>query len=285
MPAPETLGGVLLAATRCLEATSDTPRLDAELLLAHALDLTRGQLVARLDHPANDAGARLAPLLQRRLDHEPIPYILGSWEFFSVELITRAPVLVPRPETEHLVEVALAHLAGRSHPRVLDLCTGSGCVALAIALNQPRASVDAVDIQPHAIALARENVAHHGATVQIHAGDLFQALPTGSGPYDVIVSNPPYIAVHEYADLSETIRRHEDPVALVSGDDGLDCVRRILLEASDWLRPDGLLALEIGDTQAPMLTPIAQRLGWRDIWYVQDLAGHDRIFTAKPPEA
>jgi len=279
---PPTLHTLLQTATQRLAAASDSPRLDAELLLAEVLGTSRGRLLARLgEAPPADAAERLDALLLRRLDHEPIAYILGTWEFFSLEIITRAPVLVPRPETEHLVEAALAHLQGRTAPRVLDLCTGTGCVAIAIAKNHPGSQVDAVDLQPHAISLARENVARHNASVTVHDGDLFAALPPGSGPNHVIVSNPPYIADAEYADLSETIRKHEDPVALLSGHDGLDCVRRILADAPHWLAPGGLLALEIGDTQSEPLQVIAEQMGWREVRYIQDLAGHPRIFTAK----
>lgn len=284
VPPPQSLAALLHSATQRLAVASESPRLDAELLLAAVLRSSRGSLLARLEESAADVVEQFEPLIQRRLDHEPIAYILGTWEFFSLEFITRAPVLVPRPETEHLVEAALAHLQGHAVARVLDLCTGTGCVAITIAQNHPGTHVDAVDLQPHAFTLARENVARHHAAVTVHDGDLFAALPTGSGPYDVIVSNPPYIADAEYADLSETIRKHEDPVALLAGHDGLDCVRRILADAPHWLAPGGLLALEIGDTQSEQLRPIAEQLGWCDVRYIHDLADHPRIFTAKRDE-
>lgn len=278
-PAPQTLGALLAAAAQRLDAVTDTPRLDAELLLAHALGTTRARLLTRLPDAVRVPG--LDALLARRLDHEPIAYITGAWEFFSLDFLTRAPVLVPRPETEHLVETALRHLGARPASRVLDLCTGTGCVAISIAKNCPGACVDAVDLQPHAIALARENTARHSANVAVFQGDLFAALADPSVKYDVIVSNPPYISPEEYAQLPPVILKHEDPVALLAGDQGLDIVRRILLEAPAWLAPGGLLALEIGDTQAGAARALAQDTGWRDIAFVHDLAGHARIFTAR----
>lgn len=273
-----TITAILSEAARRLADVTETPRLDAELLLAHALGYSRAQLLARggeiVESPAFDEA------LARRLNHEPIAYITGHWEFFSIDFLSRAPVLVPRPETEHLVEAALVHIAGRPGARVLDLCTGTGCVAIAISLNARGATVDAVDLQPHAVALARENVARLGAGGRVFEGDLFAALPGGSGPYDVIVSNPPYIADGEYAELPEVIRRHEDPVALLAGADGLDIVRRILRDGLEHVVPGGLLAMELGETQAPTVGALATSMGWREIGVIRDLAGHERVVTA-----
>ena len=218
--------------------------------------------------------------LARRLDHEPIPYILGTWEFFSLEFLCRAPVLVPRPETEHLVEAAIAHLAGKTAPRVLDLCTGTGCVAISIAKNCPGATVTAVDLQPHAIALAKENSARNAANVSVLRGDLFAALPAGDAPFNAIVSNPPYISRAEYATLSPIILKHEDPIALLAGADGLDIIDRLLREAHGWLVPGGLLAIEIGETQSEVVTAKCRCDKWGNVSVLPDLAGHPRIFTA-----
>lgn len=274
-----TIAAILGEAARRLAGVTETPRLDAELLLAHVLGYSRAQLMARGGEPVESPA--FGEALARRLNHEPIAYITGHWEFFSIDFLSRAPVLVPRPETEHLVEAALAHLAGRPGARVLDLCTGTGCVAIAIARNVAGATVDAVDIQPHAVTLARENVERLGVAVSVYEGDLFSALPGGSGPYDVIVSNPPYIADAEYADLPEVIRRHEDPVALLAGADGLDVVRRILRDGLDYVVPGGLLAMELGETQAGAVGEIASELGWHEIGVIRDLGGHERVVTAR----
>jgi len=263
--------------TSRLAATSETPRLDAELLLAHALGCTRSRLLARLHEPSAPRDL-LEPLVARRLNHEPIAYILGVWEFFSLEFAVRAPVLVPRPETEHLVEAALRHMAG-GPARVLDLCTGSGCVAVSLAKNAPGATVTAVDIAQHAAALARENAQRHAATVEVYVGDLFDALPPDSAPFDVIVSNPPYVAAGAWPTLSPVITRHEDPGALLAGDDGLDLIRRIVDTAPRHLRPGGLLALEMGEEQAAAVGGLLAAAGFVDIRVHRDLAGHDRIAT------
>lgn len=246
--------------------------------MAHAMGIDRAALLTRLrDTCADDA---FPAMLARRLNDEPIAYILGEWEFFSLPFLCRAPVLVPRPETEHLVEAALEHLAGKSSARVLDLCTGTGCVAISIARNLPGAEVVAVDVQPHAVELARANAARLGAAVQVLHGDLFQALPPQGESFDAIVSNPPYISEAEYGSLPKVILKHEDPVALLAGRDGLHVVRRILAEAGRWLAPQGLLAMEIGDTQADAVLALAGSLGWNKLGVRRDLAGHARIVVA-----
>lgn len=274
----ERVSGLLRAAAARLAAVSDSPRLDAELLLAHAAGISRTQLLARSSEPLE--APQFESLLARRLNHEPIPYITGECEFFSLAFWCRAPVLVPRPETEHLVEAALRHLAGRETPSVLDLCTGTGCVAISIACNARCVRVDAVDRQRHAVDLARENAARLKADVRVWEGDLFAALPDASARYDVIVSNPPYVSVREFQDLSPIIRKHEDPVALVAGESGMDLIERILAGAAPWLKPGGLLALEMGETQAPLATEAAERHGWRVEGILHDLAGHPRVLTA-----
>lgn len=243
------------------------------------MGIGRSELLSRIHTDVQVPG--YSELITRRLNHEPIAYILGDWEFFSLEFLCRAPVLVPRPETEHLVEVALEHLCGRSSLRVLDLCTGTGCVAVSIAKNCLGASVTAVDIQPHAVALAKENVARHDAKVQVLQGNLFDALPRDAGPFDAIVSNPPYISPPEYALLSPIIQKHEDPVALLAGEDGLEIVWKILAGAGEWLAPGGVLAFEIGDTQWPAVSAQARGDLWGDVSVRHDLAGHPRIVVAR----
>lgn len=271
-----TVAETLRDAETRLAQTSDSPRLDAELLLAHALGTTRGQLFMRRNDlvESKDFEAYLA----RRLAGEPVAYILGTWEFFSIELETQAPILVPRPETEHLVEAVLEFI-GDGPARVLDLCTGTGCVAIAIAMHAPAAQVDAVDLNQAAVVLARRNVARHGLgnRVRILEGDLSAALPQDEPEYDAVCANPPYVAEGEWKGLSETIRNYEDPHALVSGPEGLDCIRRIVDKAPKHLRAGGLLALEMGQGQAENVQDFLETAGFDSIRIVKDLAGIPRI--------
>ncbi len=271
-----TVAETLQRAEQRLAAVSETPRLDAELLLMHALGRTRGGLLSRLSEAVETVEFEF--LLARRAAGEPIAHILGTWEFFSLEIEVEPPVLVPRPETEHLVE-AVIEFIGAGPARVLELCTGTGCVAVAIAKNAPGTRVLATDREPHYVELARRNVTRHGLGERVHvaAGDLFAAVPAGEPPFDVICANPPYVAAGDWAGLSETIRRYEDPGALISGEDGLDCVRRIVAGAGDHLGPGGLLAMEIGQGQAGAVRNIMEAAGYAKVRFGRDLAGIDRI--------
>ena len=274
-----TLAGLLVEATAQLSAVTQTPRLDAEILLAHALRLSRAQLLARTQEPAEVGN--FTQLLARRQSHEPIAYIIGRWEFFSLDFAVRAPMLVPRPETEHLVEFALENLPSDRPARVLDLGTGSGCVAIAIAHNAPSTSVCATDINPQAIALATENAHDLGVNVDFHQGDLFAALDHNAAPFDLIVSNPPYVEEAQWATLDPTIRLYEDAGALLGGTDGLDIIRRIVGMASQHLAADGYLALEIGEKQFAPLKRLLEEEGYAEIGFRLDLADIQRIVVAK----
>ncbi len=280
MDAP--LGDILRDAARQLAAVSESPRLDAELLLAHALVVTRSSLLSRLGDTVSCAA--FPPLLARRMAHEPVAYILGTQEFFSLTFIVRPPMLIPRPETEHLVEAALAHLANRPGgappARILDLCTGTGCVAVTLARHAPNAEVTATDLNPDAAALARENAALNNAPLRVLEGDLFAALPPNEPPFDVVLANPPYVETTEWDGLMPDIRLYEDPAALLAGKDGLDLVRRMIAAAPAHLVTGGLLALEIGETQYPAVAALLAAHGFGDIRAVKDLAGMDRIAVA-----
>jgi len=284
-PVP-TLAEIIRRATQTLTPITETPRLDAELLLAHAMRLTRAQLLARL-RDARPAPPEFDTFLHRRLNHEPIAYITGTWEFFSLEFSVRPPILVPRPETEHLVETALEFLnaqpPSQSPRRALDLCTGTGCVAIAIAKNAPQCRITATDINPGAIALATENAQRHHADVAFHQGDLFQALPPGTPCFGLITANPPYVEDGEWPALSPVIRLHEDSRALLAGPDGLDIIRRIIHTAPQHLAPGGLLALEMGETQAEPITALLASHGYTGIRVLQDLARLPRIIHAIRP--
>lgn len=273
-PVP-TVAGRLAAASESLSRVSDTPRLDAELLLAAALGSTRAQLLARLrdcvEAPGFDA------LLERRLCYEPLAYILGHWEFFSLEFVVKPPLLVPRPETEHLVEAVLAHIGGRD-ARVLEIGTGTGCVAVSVAHGARRAAVVATDINPLALEVAGENAARHGVSgrVTLRGGSLFE--PVGEAEcFDAVCSNPPYVEDGEWPELPPVIRLHEDPRALLGGPDGLDIVRAIAEGARGHLTPGGLLAMEIGMGQHEAVGRVLAGLGYLDVRFIRDLAGIERI--------
>ena len=316
-----TLAQRLSDAARALASVSETPRLDAEILLAHALEIPRAHLLARLRETAEVPG--FDAFVERRLAYEPMAYILGVWEFFSLEFAVRPPVLVPRPETEGLVETALEHIerfhaaatqglssrvreqglslsccGGPTNPdpalpiRVLDLGTGSGCIAIAIARNVPHCEVTATDVSAAALELARENAARLGAAITFRQGDLFAALDRDcpresasrdcpcSAPFDVIVSNPPYVEEEDWPRLSPVIRVHEDPRALLAGPDGLAFLSRIIAEAPRYLRPGGLLALEMGEKHWPAVRALLLERGFSDITCRNDLAGIPRIACA-----
>lgn len=259
-----------------LRAVTETPEFEAGLLARHAWGWSRARLVLDAREPADTAS--LEPLIRRRLAAEPIAYILGRWEFFSIDLAVEPPLLVPRPETEHLVEAAIEHI-GRRPARVLDLCTGTGCVAIAIARNAPVSGIVATDIHPVALRVAASNAAEYGIPLEVRPGDLYAALADGAGPFDVIVSNPPYVAEATWDTLAPDIRNFEDRGALLSGPDGLDCIRRIVRDAPLWLSPGGMLAVEIGEEQAAAARALFAERGFQDVSIRQDLAGHDRVIT------
>ena len=275
-------GDLLLQAAAQLSPRTDSPHLDAELLMAHALGVSRAGLLARL-RETGPVGA-FPEYLARRLAHEPVAYILGHREFYSLDFIVRPPVLIPRPETEHLVETGLAFAkeAGR-RLRILDLCTGSGCVAVTLAHELPGSTVTAVDIAPVAAALARENAARARVPVRVLEGDLFDALPADEPAFDLITANPPYVEAAEWDTLAPDITRYEDPGALLSGEDGLDCVRRIVRQAPAHLVKGGMLAMEIGEKQYEAVAALFLQAGFENVACVPDLAGIRRIILGRWP--
>lgn len=264
-------------AVQLLAEVSDTPRADAEFMMAHLLKVPRSKLPLCFDDEFDAPEFQI--FVERRLACEPVPYILGEWEFFSLPIKTRAPVLVPRPETEHLVEVVLHWAQDNTAPRILDLCTGSGCVALALAMNLRHASVTATDVSDDALTLAAENINFHklDQRVALRKGDLFDAIGDKRVEFDVICANPPYVEDGEFPGLSPTIRLYEDPCALVAGDDGLDVIRRIVEEAPKFLAKGGLLALEIGERQYDAVAALMDASGFRNVRAQNDLAGIRRV--------
>ena len=260
------------------EAGVPSPRVDAELLVADVLGLSRSELYVSDRALGEGELARLRELVGRRRAREPLAYVLGEWGFRRLVLAVDGRALVPRPETEVVVERCLDHLRGLEAPRVLDVGTGSGAIALAIADEHPGASVLAVDRSEDALALARENVERTGLAgrVELRHGDLLAGL---EGPFDLVVSNPPYVPPEDYAELQPEIRLYE-PYEAVVGD---HVWTRIARAAIDVLSPGGHLVLECGDGQAGEVAEGLAALGYDGVLCTPDLAGRDRAVEGHRP--
>lgn len=279
-----TIGAVLGEAARRLERAGEAPRLEAEILLAHALDRPRAWLLAH-GREALDARAaeRFQRLLEARLDGQPIAYLIGSREFWSRRFRVTPAVLIPRPETEHLVEAALEKLdAGQRDGgvcRVADLGTGSGVVAVTLGLERPRWRILAIDIDVDALAVARDNALRLGAAnVEFRQADWLAGLDGES--FDLIASNPPYIAADD-PHLGMGDARFEPRRALAANDNGLADLRAIAAQARAHLRAGGWLALEHGYDQAAAVAGLLSEYGYAAIENRTDLAGHVRITLGK----
>lgn len=260
---------------------SPTPALDARLLLAHALGRDHAYLVAHDDEALTTAqAAAYAGLLARAAAGEPIPYLLGHAPFFGLDLAVSPAVLIPRPETEQLVEMAIAWGRNRGPLRAVDVGTGSGCIAVTLARGLPAAAVAAVDVSAAALAVAAANVAQHApGRVALARGDLLAAIAPG---LDLIAANLPYVARSEWTALPDGVKSYEPALALDGGIDGLDIIRALLPQAAARLRPGGLLLLEIGWQQGPAALALAQAyLPAASVALRPDFAGHDRFVAAQ----
>lgn len=258
----------------------DAPRLTAELLLARALSCDRVRLYLDFDKPLGAPElAAFRELVRRRAEGEPTAWLTGRREFLRHAFGCDARALVPRPETELLAEAAIQALPEGG--RLLDLCTGTGCIALSAALARPAATVVATDLSPEALALAAENAAALGARVELLRGDLFAPLPAGVR-FDVLVSNPPYVPSGELAGLSREVRR-EPRLALDGGPDGLALLRRIVAGARQWLLPGGLLLLEMHERHGEPLAALCREAGLPEPVVRKDLAGLPRWVEARAP--
>lgn len=263
-------------------------RLDAEVLLAHALGLSRMDLYTGhgrpLDGPERD---RFRDFVKRRSRREPVAYITGEKEFFSLPFAVSPAVLVPRPETEHLVEWALELIEGLERPRVLDIGTGSGNIAVTIAVRSPNALVDAIDQSAAALAVAATNAARHGVAdrVRLVESDLFAAL--GGRRYDLIASNPPYVREEELDGLAPEVRVHEPARALLDTftppGDGLGFYRAIIATAAAHLLPGGRVIVETGEGQAAPVAAIFAHHGFTDVDVRRDYARIERVVAARGP--
>jgi release factor glutamine methyltransferase len=260
------------------------PRADAEILLAHSLGLRRIDLYVQYDKPLTDVElARFRKLVRRRGRREPVAYITGEKEFWSLPLKVAPEVLIPRPETECLVEEALAVLSkkeGSGPGRILDLGTGSGAIILALAAERPHDVLVAVDRSASALAIARENAERNqmASRIRFLNGDWFEPLGSEEEAFDLIVSNPPYIRRKELEHLQPEIRRFEPVSALDGGLDGVDCLSHIILAAPRYLRPSGCLLLEIGHDQNSLLEAVARQAGcYEEALFLKDYSGLDRV--------
>ncbi len=288
LDAPQTVGAVLQAATALLsQAGISTAQLDAEVLLACACDVGRAALYARWRDPVPElAFHRFTSMLRRRGQRDPLQYIIGHQEFWSLDFTVTSDVLIPRPETELLVELTLRKLSqpsesgARVSARICDLGTGSGCIAVALARELPSAEVYALDISAAALAVARMNAHRHGvdARVQLILSDGFSALR--GCRFDAIVCNPPYVRSSDLANAQPELR-WEPRQALDGGASGVAVIERIVAEARGWLNDGGWLLMEIGAEQGLEAERLAQAAQFGTVAVVPDYAGLPRVLTAR----
>jgi len=280
----KTTGELLRQGTKLLaQAGVENPRRNAELLLSHLLDADLTQLMFRSrDRLSEETTAEYDQLVQRRASREPLQYIVGTTGFMGLSFLVSPAVLIPRPETEVLVEHAVSFLrhSGRVQSNVLDAGTGSGNIALSLAHLVPGAHVTAIDISETALALARENQTKLGITgVHFQVADLSEF--SGGAGYDLIVSNPPYVSIDDFQELEPEIRVHEPTIATTDGGDGLCIIRTLLDRSSDLLKPGGAMLIEIGYGQANEAIRYARSAGLVQAVVHPDLAGIPRVLSVR----
>ena len=266
----------------------DAPRLSAELLLSNVLGLKRIELYTQYNRMVEQEHlARLRELVKRAGQHEPVAYLVGRAEFYSIEFEVTPDCLIPRPETELLVQRSIELLRLRAGPhQVCDLCTGCGVIAVAIAKNVPDAKVIATDLSEAALGVAAKNVRKYGLDdrVELLRGDLYEPLipQLDMAPFDLIVCNPPYVSAAEYEKLEKNVKDYEPRTALYGGEDGLELYRRIAEQVGRFLDSDGALLLEIGHEQGSAVRALLEQTGLFEIIKVdKDLSSHDRIVMAQ----
>ena len=273
----------LQQASQQLVGSSDSPRLDAELLLAHCLQRKRSYLYTWPEHcltePVKQA---FVELIRQRQQGQPIAYLSGYREFWGRDFQVSPATLIPRPDTERLIDIALSKIPLRQAYRVLDLGTGSGAIAITLAKERPQANIIAVDCSGSALEIAQANVLNHQANnVQLYRSNWFSAL-RAQDAFQIIVSNPPYVSTTD-PHLQQGDVRHEPQSALVAGEDGLDHIRHLINRAPDHLETDGWLLLEHGYDQRKKIACLLQQAGYRQIQCQQDMAGHDRVSLGQCP--
>lgn len=276
------------AALQLSESGITTARLDAEALLAHVLKKNRAWIITHGDENLAGVNSELfESAIERRTRREPIQYIFGSQEFWGLDFTVTPAVLIPRPETEFIIEAALATRENRTSPvRIIDLCTGSGCVAVSLAKEFPFARIFATDKSAQALAVANVNADRHGVSdrVRFFEGDLFEPLGRSDAPgqTDLVVSNPPYVRAGELDTLQPEVRDFEPEMALIAGQEGTEFAARIIETAPKYLRKNGALIMEMGLGQTEALRGLAGKTGAYSFPEVlKDLAGIERVFVAR----
>jgi release factor glutamine methyltransferase len=280
-----TVGSLLDWTARFLaDKGSESPRLDTEVLLAHALEWRRIELYTRYNEvPTEEARGRFRELIRRRIEGCPVAYLVGRKEFFALPLEVGPAVLIPRPESEFVVMECLRLAKGVPQPRVLDIGTGSGNIAVAVAQQNPEAEVTAIDVSPEALEVAGRNAERHGvnARVRFLEGDLFSAL-SEEEPFDFVLSNPPYIAHEDLQGLPYGVRDYEPHLALDGGPGGFVVFDRLVSEARNYLQTGGYLIVEIGAPQEEHgRRCIASLGGYQLAETIHDYSGHPRVLQAR----
>jgi release factor glutamine methyltransferase len=260
--------------------------MDAEALLQHALSVNKAWLLTHGSDPiAEESAGRYTEFVQRRSLGEPIQYITGEMEFYGLPFRVTSDVLIPRPETEHLVEHAIKLAADFAQPRIVDVGTGSGAIAVALAKHLPDARITTIDLSEKALAIARENATRNSVNERMRflAGDLLG--PVAGEQFDLVVSNPPYVPEADRASLSVEVRDYEPGLALFAGEDGLNIYRRLIPAAFDVLAPGGYVLLEIGYGQAEGVRAQLAGTGFEGIQFIPDLRGIARVACGKRESA
>jgi len=263
-------------------------RLDAEVLLAHIIKKDRVWLITHRDEVLDDEQQRaFAEVIRRRTGREPLQHIMGSQEFWGLEFMVTPDVLIPRPETEHIIEAALAIVQDRNSPvRIIDLCTGSGCIAVSLAKELAAARIIATDASEKALAVARENSRRHGVAERIRflQGDLFGPLEELDlrGQVDILVSNPPYVLAGNLSTLQPEVRDYEPQMALIAGPEGTEIAIRIIRTAPEYLKQNGALIMEMGMGQSEaLMRAVAATSAYAGPDILKDLAGINRVIVAR----
>lgn len=268
----------------CAGPHRDRAQQDAEFLLLHVLGKPRSWLFAHGDEDVSERdSARYAEALERRYLGEPIQYITGETEFYGLPFRVSRDVLIPRPETEHVVEKAIALAREFQQPRIVDVGTGSGAIAVVLARHLPAAKITGIDLSPRALAIARENAERNGVAERIRfmEGDLL--APVAGQQFEIAVSNPPYVATSERGSLDAEVRDYEPHAALFAGADGLDVYRRLIPASRDVLVPGGCCVLEVGYGQAPAVCALLNQHGFTGAVSAPDLQGIPRVIYAEAP--
>ena len=266
------------------DAGVEAHSLEARLIIAAAAGKTQAELLRDMQlYSSSEVEAKAAELARRALSGEPVAYVTGAWSFYGVEFKITHDVLIPRTDTEVLVQAALDQIPGRDGLRILDLCTGSGCVGCAMAHTLPRSRVVLVDNDEKALAVAQENVWRLGLADRVEClrMDVNAPPPADLGSFDLILANPPYVPTGELAKLDASVREYEPWRALDGGPDGLDCVRAILKNWVAPLRQSGRMLLEIGEDQAQEVFRLMRQADLHQLAAVQDTQGCDRVVLGK----